>query len=125
MPGGNGSFLRLLVVNVTIGGFGGSIDLSGTRLLGGLNLDMIVFGAGTGIGGGRDGGRVGIFGRIGVVSIGGGADMSTGAVTCGKIVGAIGTVGSAVCGKGGSGGGGGGGGMLGAEVGKLGLCVIG
>lgn len=115
MPGGNGSLFKLFVVNVTIGGLGGSTDLSGTRLLGGLNLDMIVLGAGTGIGG-MDGGRIDMLGGIGGTDIGIGADV------CGKTVDAD----SADCGSGGRGGGGGGGGCTpgaGPGVGKFGLCV--
>lgn len=114
MPGGNGNLFRLLVVNVTIGGLGGSTDLSGTRLLGGLNLDIIVLGAGTGIGG-IGGGGTDMLGRIGVGGIGG-TDMGMGADTCcTKTV----DTDSADCG---SGGGGGGGGTPGAGAGKFGLC---
>lgn len=101
MPGGNGNLFRLFVVNVTIGGLGGSTDFSGTRLLCGLNLDMIVLGAGTGIGG-MGGGGTDILGRIGVGGIGGTDIGTTGADTCGKIVDAI-----SDCGSGGGGGGGG------------------
>lgn len=114
MPGGNGNLFRLLVVNVTMGGLGGSTDLSGTRLLGGLNLDIIVLGAGTGIGG-MGGGGTDMLGRIGVGGIGG-TDVGIGADTCAKAV----DMGSAGCGSGG--GGGGGGCTPGAGAGKFGLC---
>lgn len=113
MPGGNGNLFRLLVVNVTMGGLGGSTDLSCTRLLGELNLDIIVLGAGTGIGG-IGGGGTDMLGRIGVGGIGG-TDMGIGADTCTKTV----DTDSADCG---SGGGGGGGGTPGAGAGKFGLC---
>lgn len=112
MPGGNGNRFRLFVVNVTMGGFGGSTDFNCTRLFGGLNLDIIVFGAGTGIGG-IGGGGTDMFGRIGVGGIGG-TVIGTGTDICGKIVD------SADCGSGG--GGGGGGCTLGAGTGKFGLC---
>ena len=114
MPGGKGNLFKLLVVNVTMGGLGGSTDLSGTRLLGGLNFDMIVLGAGTGIGG-IGGGGTDILGRIDGI---GGTDMGIGAGTCPptKTV-----AGSAGCGNGG-GGGGGGGCTAGAGAGKFGLC---
>ena len=42
MPGGNGSFDKLLVLNATSGGFGGSTVFTGTRLLGVLNFAMAV-----------------------------------------------------------------------------------
>lgn len=114
MPGGNGNLFRLLVVNVTMGGLGGSTDFSGTRLLCGLNLDMIL-GAGTGIGG-MGGGGTDMLGRIGADGIGGTDMGTTGVDTCGKTVDAI----SADCGSGG--GGGGGGCTPGAGVRKFGLC---
>lgn len=118
MPGGIGNLFKLLVVNVTMGGLGGSTDLSGTRLLGGLNLDMIVLGAGTGIGG-MGGGGTDMLGRIGVGGIGG-TDMGIGTGTCDvKTVDAD----SVDCGSGGGGGGGGGGCCTpGAGAGKFGLC---
>lgn len=115
MPGGNGNLFRLSVVNVTIGRLGGSTDLSGTRLLGGLNLDMIVLGAGTGIGG-MGGGGTDMLGRIGVGGIGG-TDMGIGAGTCDKTV----DTDSVDCGSGGSGGGGGCC-TPGAGAGKFELC---
>lgn len=117
MPGGKGNLFKLFVVNVTMGGLGGSTDLSGTRLLGGLNFDMIVLGAGTGIGG-MGGGGTDMLGRIGVDGIGG-TDIGIGAGTCPPIK----TVdaGSAGCGNGG-GGGGGGGCTAGAGAEKFGLC---
>jgi len=96
-----------------MGGFGGSIDFNGTRLLGGLNLDIIVFGAGTGIGG-IGGGGTDIFGKTGVGGIGG-TVIGTGTDICDK------TVDSVDCGSGG-GGGGGGGCTPGVGVGKFGLC---
>lgn len=114
MPGGNGNLFRLLVVNVTIGGLGGSTDFRGTRLLCGLNLDIIVLGAGTGIGG-MGGGGTDMLGRIGVGGIGGTDMGTTGADTCDKTVDAI-----SDCGSGG--GGGGGGCTPGAGAGKFGLC---
>lgn len=115
MPGGNGNRFRLFVVNVTMGGFGGSTDFNDTRLFGGLNFDMIVFGAGTGIGGigGIGGGGTDMFGRMGVGGIGG-TVIDTGTDIGGK------TVDSADCGSGG--GGGGGGCTPGAGAGKFGLC---
>lgn len=115
MPGGNGNLFRLLVVNVTMGGLGGSTDFSCTRLLGGLNLDMIVLGAGTGIGG-MGGGGTDMLGKIGAGGIGGTDMGTTGVETCGKTVDAT----SADCGSGG--GGGSGGCTPGAGAGKFGLC---
>jgi len=100
-------------VNVTIGGLGGSTDLSGTRLLGGLNLDIIVLGAGTGIGG-MGGGGTDMLGRTGVGGIGG-IDIGIGVGTCARTV----DTDSVDCGSGG--GGGGGGCTPGAGAGKLGL----
>lgn len=111
MPGGNGNLFRLLVVNVTMGGLGGSTDLSSTRLLGRLNLDIIVLGAGTGIGGGG----TDMLGGVGGI---GGTDMGIGGAedTCAKAV----DPDSADCGSGG--GGGGGSCTPGAGAGKFGLC---
>lgn len=110
IPGGNGNLFRLFVVNVTIGGFGGSTDFNSTRLFGGLNLDMMVFGAGTGIGGGG----TDMFGRTGVGGIGG-TVIGTGTDIGGKTV-------DSGCGSGGGGGGGGCGCTPGVGAGKFGLC---
>lgn len=85
-----------------MGGLGGSTDLSGTRLFGVLNLDMIVFGAGTGMGIG--GGGTDMFGRTGVTI--GTNDIGTGADACDNTVDAAGSI----CGSGGGNGGGSGGG---------------
>lgn len=80
-----------------MGGLGGSTDLRGTRLLGALNFDMIVLGAGTGIGIG--GGGTDIFGSTGAGGIG--ADMAgTGMDTGGNTVDV-----DSDCGSGGGGGG--------------------
>lgn len=49
MPGGSGSLDKLLVLNETSGGFGGSTDLRGTRLLDVLYLEIAVERGKTGV----------------------------------------------------------------------------
>lgn len=87
-------------------------------------MDMIVLGAGTGIGGGG----TDMLGKIGVGGIGGGTtDMGIGADTCARPT-EFDDTDSADCGSGGGGGGGGGGGCCGCGctpgvgAGKFGLC---